>query len=544
MQPLLAGEPATVGHYRLLARLGKGSMGGVYLARSRGGRAVAVKQVRHDLAEDQEFRERFRREVAMARSVGGFWTAAVVDADTEADQPWLATEYVPGPTLHQAVADHGPLPEQTVLSLAAGLAEALTAIHRAELVHRDLKPANVLLGPDGPRVIDFGISRALTSSAMTATGMFFGTPGFFSPEQTVGDRVGPPSDVFSVGAVLVFAATGAGPFGDDHTAAMLYRVVHSEADLTDVPDRLRPLLAACLTKEPEQRPTPAQILDEIGEPSPQGDSWLPPDITAVITEHTMQLQQAGAADAEPDAVGSGSANPGTAHYTAGVAAPAAAAAAAPAQAPLAPDDQVTRPDWSAVERRGPIAPARPRETSQQRTSRVRADVPGPVFRTKGRMRYAMGALFALFMLVAVLAFAREGAVSGQPLMLLGIAGLLFATSAVLSTARMITPALRIKVNGDGIRISRPGLSREIPWHHVTRVGIVGRGKHQSVAVWTTQGAPKISSSWWHWVRRYHGGVRVFPVGGTGGVLKRRQEVRRMHVALHQYAPRAYDSRML
>ncbi|QGK69535.1 protein kinase [Allosaccharopolyspora coralli] len=549
MRPLLAGEPATVGHYRLLARLGKGSMGGVYLARSRGGRAVAVKQVRPDLAEDQEFRERFRREVAMARSVGGFWTAAVVDADTEADQPWLATEYVPGPTLHQAVADHGPLPEQTVLSLAAGLAEALTAVHKAELVHRDLKPANVLLGPDGPRVIDFGISRALTSSAMTATGMFFGTPGFFSPEQTVGEGVGPPSDVFSLGAVLVFAATGAGPFGDDHTAAMLYRVVHSEADLTHVPDGLRPILAACLTKEPEQRPTPTRILDEIGEPSPQGDNWLPPDITAVITEHTMQLQQAAAADDEPDAVGVGTvqqgpvqqgpAKQGTAQYTSSV-----AAAAAPVQAPPGPDDQVTRPDWSAVERREPLAPARPRDTSQQRTDRVRADVPGPVFRTKGRMRYAVGALFALFMLVAVFAFARDGAVSGQPLMLLGVAGVLFGTSAALSVARMLTPALRIKINGDGIRISRPGLAREIPWHHVNRVGVVGRGKSQSVAVWTTQGAPKLSSSWWHWVRRYHGGVRVFPVGITGGVLKRRQESRRMHTALHQYAPRAYDSRML
>lgn len=196
-------------------------MGKVFLGLSAGGWLVAVKVVKDDLAEDPEFRARFRREVAAARSVSGLFTASVVDADTDAPVPWLATAYVPGLPLADVVRDHGPLPPASVLALAAGLAEGLAAIHSAGVVHRDLKPSNVLLAEDGPRVIDFGISRATEASAVTRTGLVFGSPGFMSPEQAEGREVGPPSDVFSLGAVLAFAAAGEGPFGNGSTAALV-----------------------------------------------------------------------------------------------------------------------------------------------------------------------------------------------------------------------------------------------------------------------------------------------------------------------------------
>ncbi len=234
-------------------------MGTVYLGQSSDGRQVAVKVARAELADDPRFRERFRREVQMARAVGGTGTAAVLDADTRAPRPWMATEYVPGPTLQEAVERHGPLPEHNVRRLAEGLAEALTAIHAAGLVHRDLKPSNVLLGADGPRVIDFGISRAMEHTALTETGMVFGTPGFLSPEQITGQEVGCPSDVFALGAVLVYAATGRGPFGEGPTATLLYRAAHGEPDLDGLPKSLRPLVQRCMHRDPAKRPEPGEV---------------------------------------------------------------------------------------------------------------------------------------------------------------------------------------------------------------------------------------------------------------------------------------------
>ncbi len=233
IKDLKAGDPASVGPYRLLGRLGAGGMGEVYLAKSPGGRLVAIKLIRPELAEERGFRSRFASEISAARNVSGIYTAAVVDADSEAELPWMATVYVPGPSLTDAVEDNGPLPVESVLALAAGLAEALQAIHRAGLVHRDLKPSNVLLATDGPRVIDFGISLALERSMMTATGMVMGSPGFMSPEQARGQReVGAPTDMFSFGAVLAFAATGNSPFGVGPTPALLYRVVNESPDLS------------------------------------------------------------------------------------------------------------------------------------------------------------------------------------------------------------------------------------------------------------------------------------------------------------------------
>ena len=208
MHELQPGDPQLIGPYRLRGRLGAGGMGRVYLGLSPGGRPVAVKVIRGDLAQDPEFLARFRREITVARKVSGLFTAPVIDADLDGPVPWLATAYVPGPSLADAVSQHGPLPAGSVLALAKGLAEGLKAIHAAGVVHRDLKPANVLLAEDGPRVIDFGISRAVESSALTHTGLVVGSPGFMSPEQAEGRLVGPPSDIFSLGAVLAFAATG------------------------------------------------------------------------------------------------------------------------------------------------------------------------------------------------------------------------------------------------------------------------------------------------------------------------------------------------
>lgn len=257
-----AGLPEHIGGYAVERELGAGGMGTVYLARSRGGRAVAVKVARPELASDPHFRERFRAEVAAARSVGGFHTAPVVDADPAAEAPWLATAYVPGPTLAGLLDAEGPMDEARLRLLGAALAEALEAIHRCDLVHRDLKPGNIIMASDGPRVLDFGIARALESPRLTATGMAFGTPGFLAPEQAQGQEVGPAADVFALGAVLV-AAAGGSAFGAGTPMGMMYRSVHEQPDLTAVPDGLRPVVASCLAKSPDQRPTLGHLLDLI-----------------------------------------------------------------------------------------------------------------------------------------------------------------------------------------------------------------------------------------------------------------------------------------
>jgi serine/threonine protein kinase len=260
VDPLAADDPRQVGGFRLQARLGAGGMGRVYLGYSPGGRPVAVKVVHPDLARDPEFMVRFHREVAAAQTVSDAYTAAVVGAGPEDSPPWLATTYVPGPPLADLVTRAGPLPEDAVWRLAGGLAEALDAIHAQGLIHRDLKPGNILVAADGPRVIDFGISRTTSGTVLTATRTTIGTPAYMSPEQAEGRPVGPPSDVFSLGSVLAFAAAGVAPFGSGEPFAVGYRVVHGQPDLGRVPASLRPLLLGCLAKEAGDRPTVDELV--------------------------------------------------------------------------------------------------------------------------------------------------------------------------------------------------------------------------------------------------------------------------------------------
>jgi serine/threonine protein kinase len=306
-------DPQQIGPYRLIGRLGCGGMGRVFLGLSAGGRPVAVKVIRAELAADPEFRVRFGREVAAARRVSGLFTALVVDADVDGQVPWLATAYVTGPSLAEAVSSYGPMSSRPALALAAGLAEGLSAIHAASVVHCDLKPSNVLLSQDGPRVIDFGISRAVEAAPVTVTGsdIVVGSPGFMSPEQAKGEDVGPPSDVFSLGAVLAFATTGKGPFGEGSGPSLAYRLVYSEPSLDEMPAELRPLVERCLAKDPCDRPAADEVLAEVGALQP-ATGWLPDAAMSAFAQEFAPLMLASAAlpAVAPDAPGSSSDAPG------------------------------------------------------------------------------------------------------------------------------------------------------------------------------------------------------------------------------------------
>ncbi|MFF4117847.1 protein kinase [Streptomyces sp. NPDC001714] len=273
MMRLRREDPRVVGSFRLHRRLGAGGMGVVYLGSDKKGQRVALKVIRPDLAEDQEFRSRFAREVSAARRIRGGCTARLVAADLEAERPWFATQYVPGPSLHDKVADDGPLGAADAAAVGAALSEGLVAVHEAGVVHRDLKPSNILLSPKGPRIIDFGIAWATGASTLTHVGTAVGSPGFLAPEQVRGAAVTPATDVFSLGATLAYASTGDSPFGHGSSEVMLYRVVHEEPQLHGVPDALAPLVRACLAKDPEERPSTLQLslrLKEIAAREAQG----------------------------------------------------------------------------------------------------------------------------------------------------------------------------------------------------------------------------------------------------------------------------------
>jgi eukaryotic-like serine/threonine-protein kinase len=286
--PLRDGDPSRIGRFRLTARLGAGGMGVVYLCTGKDGTQAAVKVLRPELADDPEFRVRFRREVAVLASVNGLCTVRVLEADTESARPFLATEYADGPSLAEHVSQHGPLGPDMLQGLAVGLAEALTAIHAAGLIHRDLKPGNILLTQSGPKVIDFGIAQALDSTSLTKTGMTVGSPGFMAPEQIQG-QAGQPADVFAWGLTMAYAATGQSPFGTGPTDAILYRIVHEAPDVSGVPEQLRPIVEGALRKDPAERPTAQDLLAWAAAPITTSDdgayvktqtvlarTWLPP----------------------------------------------------------------------------------------------------------------------------------------------------------------------------------------------------------------------------------------------------------------------------
>lgn len=273
MMRLRREDPRVVGSFRLHRRLGAGGMGVVYLGSDKKGQRVALKVIRPDLAEDQEFRSRFAREVSAARRIRGGCTARLVAADLDADRPWFATQYVPGPSLHDKVNDEGPLGAAELAAIGAALSEGLVAVHEAGVVHRDLKPSNILLSPKGPRIIDFGIAWATGASTLTHVGTAVGSPGFLAPEQVRGALVTPATDVFSLGATLAYASTADSPFGHGSSEVMLYRVVHEEPHLHGVPDALAPLIRACLAKDPEERPSTLDLslrLKEIAAREAQG----------------------------------------------------------------------------------------------------------------------------------------------------------------------------------------------------------------------------------------------------------------------------------
>ncbi|WKX69208.1 serine/threonine-protein kinase [Streptomyces sp. XD-27] len=365
VEALAADDPRWVGPYRITGRLGAGGMGRVYLGRSPGGRAVAVKVIRPELTGDPGFRARFAREAAAARSVSGAFTAAVVGADPDSVPPWLATLHVSGLSLAEAVARHGPLPARSVWALGAGLAEALQAIHAAGLVHRDLKPSNVLLAADGPRVIDFGIAAVLEADAtLTHSGIVIGTPGFMAPEQLTGGPVGPAADVFCLGAVLVFAACGRGPFGRGSGAALGYRVVHEPPDVAGVPEEVRAVAVRCLAKAPDTRPTVPDLLRELAErvvpetpPGAEDDAG-----TVVLALRCARWLPAPVADSVDRAPSHGGAEP------------------APADAPRARPPTPPAPPTPAPTERPP-APARCRGLSDRTAGR---GVAAPSDRTPGR----------------------------------------------------------------------------------------------------------------------------------------------------------------
>jgi serine/threonine protein kinase len=362
VRALQPADPRLIGPYRLVGQLGAGGMGRVFLAMSAGGRPVAVKMIRAELAADPDFRSRFSREVSAARRVNGLFTALVVDADVDAQVPWLATAYVAGPSLAETVKEHGPLSAKSVLALAAGLAEGLNAIHAAGVVHGDLKPSNVLLAEDGPRVIDFGISHAAETAPLTHPGLVMGSPGFMSPEQALGKKVGPRSDVFSLGAVLAYAASGERPFGTGSPIELLDRVIHGTPSLDKVPAEVRPLVERCLAKDPSQRPTAASLLAELGALQAATD-WLPDSIMRMFPR---DISPKG----EDDRKGGGVGTLGT--VTLGSAAQDAAVLPRHARpsAPAKPNDQQRTDDQPRAGDRMPPTDQRPPDAEAQRDAKA------------------------------------------------------------------------------------------------------------------------------------------------------------------------------
>ncbi|MEU0159490.1 serine/threonine-protein kinase [Streptomyces sp. NPDC006261] len=432
IRPLVAGDPERIGPYPLLGRLGAGGMGRVYLARSAGGRTVAVKVVHEEHISNGEFRARFRREIESARRVGGRYTAPVLDADADAAHPWVATGYVPGPSLEQAVREHGPLPAESVHALAEGLLRALRGIHAAGIVHRDLKPSNVLLTVDGPRVIDFGIARALqvsVESLLTSTGMVIGSPGFMAPEQVLGEETGTGADVFALGCVLMYAATGKLPFGSgaSNQHAVMYRIVESAPDLTQVADApLRELIGRCLTKKPAERPGVEALLAGVAtSESPgaalRGGAWLPPQLLARLARQAAVLLDAdvpkaeGGGDGGPEAKPVPGAEPEPVRGPVTEAEPAPAPDPKPAQAQAQEAARAPAPESAPTPAPGPAqdpAPTPDAPPPPPPALAVSADAGGKAPRRRRRTWVVAAAVLAVLATGSTVAFLQHGPGAG------------------------------------------------------------------------------------------------------------------------------------
>jgi serine/threonine protein kinase len=481
-------DPAVVGPFVVQSRLGSGAMGTVHLARSPGGRLVALKVVRPELADDPGFRARFGREVEAVRKVGGAFTAAVIDADPDAERPWLATEFLPGPTLQQAVDGQGPLRPDGLRYVAAGLAEALVAIHRAGVVHRDLKPSNILLTDNGPRVIDFGIARALEDVNLTATGIVVGTPGYLSPEQITGEPIGPASDLFSLGGVLVFAASGQGPFGRGPLSALMHRVVHEDPRIPALPDDIAGVVRGCLERRPERRPTPDDVLKAL---SPVHPVPLP-------TATTMQvpMPQPTRVDEMPAPKSNVFADP-----------------PAPARLP--------------IEHAPPV-----------KLQPVRQDPVGPTFKTSRTWTVLM----SLWLLVFTVAtgwfssYSAELGFGGQALVcwLISLVGLWFLAWRL---PFLFSRKVRLVVNADGLTATRGDRAGFVPWSSVSRIRLVGHSRRVWLVVWLDPArAAELPAS----ARRFHGGHRVFPVAHGATSRRRLRQIGELRSALTWYAGRLFD----
>ncbi|MFR9794408.1 serine/threonine-protein kinase [Streptomyces sp. MS06] len=394
-RPLEAGDPGTVAGYRITARLGAGGMGKVYLSYTPGGRAVAVKVIRPEFSEDAEFRRRFKREVDAAQRVQGLYTAPVIDADPDGPRPWLATAYVPGPSLADTVAAHGPLPVPTVLLLVAGIAEALHVIHGAGIVHRDLKPSNVLLASDGPRVIDFGIARAADATSLTGSGITIGTPSFMAPEQAAGREVTPATDLFALGQVAAYAALGTPAFGEGTGHGVLYRIVHEEPELDEVPERVRELVTRCLAKNPDDRPSVAEVIALCQEANAETvlrrpEDWLPSAVAADITGRVAAPAppQSPPADPGPRTAppAAGAPRPGIPPMPPAAPAPPHPQGATPPPGP-APAPSAAHPSPTAP---GPTAPAAPPPAAYEPPAAAAASGAGPASAPAGPVGPAAG----------------------------------------------------------------------------------------------------------------------------------------------------------
>ncbi|MFE9630915.1 serine/threonine protein kinase [Streptomyces sp. NPDC006463] len=414
-QPLGADDPQMVAGYRIAARLGSGGMGKVYLSHTPGGRPVAIKVIRQEFADDPEFRHRFKQEVVSAQRVQGLFTAPVIDADADGPVPWLATAYVPGPTVAAAVAEHGPLPARTVLMLVAGIAEALQVIHGAGIVHRDLKPSNVLLASDGPRVIDFGIARAADATSLTASGVAIGTPSFMAPEQAAGGRIGAATDVFALGQVAVYAASGAPAYGEGPSHGVLYRIVHEEPDLSGLPAELRPLVERCLVKVPAERASLTEILELCRAAADQTqlrrqEDWLPSGLAAGITSRQGVVPGPVAAPGAPvptPAAAGGPVPTAPAHQLPPMPAglPTQAGVAHQPTAPAHPAvHAASAPGVPAVPAQSPAFNA-PYQNPYPPTGAYRAPTPAPYFPTpppppkRNRSAIVLGAIFGSLVLL-------------------------------------------------------------------------------------------------------------------------------------------------